>query len=108
MNYELCVCELEVILEMNQSNVSRHLGVLRNAKAIAPIKDAQWVHYKINEDFHKINEPLLRFLEIGFEKESIFIQDIKRCRIYKNSDYSCQDITSDKKRVLDYIIEKLG
>ena len=51
MNYELCVCELEVILNMTQSNVSRHLAKLKNGGIISSTKYAQWIHYKLDEDF---------------------------------------------------------
>ncbi len=42
---ELCVCEIEVILELSQSNVSRHLNKLKSDKMIDFHKKAQWVHY---------------------------------------------------------------
>ncbi|WP_459253875.1 ArsR family transcriptional regulator [Haloimpatiens myeolchijeotgali] len=34
MNAELCVCEIEVLLEMTQSNVSTHLSKLKNISII--------------------------------------------------------------------------
>lgn len=95
-NYELCVCEIEVVLEMNQSNVSRHLTRLKSENLIESSKDAQWVHYKVNESFVKKNESLFEYLKQNFEKQTLFINDLERCKIYKASSYDCQDIRKDK------------
>lgn len=51
---ELCVCEIETLLDMTQSNVSRHLSKLKQAGIIESSKDGQWVHYKISPNFIKI------------------------------------------------------
>jgi ArsR family transcriptional regulator len=47
---ELCVCELEHILGMTQSNVSRHLIKLKEAELIASEKNGQFVLYQINPE----------------------------------------------------------
>jgi len=47
---DLCVCELELLLEINQSNASRHLNKLTNAKILEFYKVAKYVYYKINPE----------------------------------------------------------
>jgi ArsR family transcriptional regulator len=47
---ELCVCEIEEVLGIQQSNASRHLEKLRNAGLVCSEKRAQWVYYQLNED----------------------------------------------------------
>lgn len=42
---ELCVGELEYLLEVSQTNVSRHLDKLRSVGLVTSRKQAQWVHY---------------------------------------------------------------
>jgi ArsR family transcriptional regulator, arsenate/arsenite/antimonite-responsive transcriptional repressor len=103
MGYELCVCELEVLLEMTQSNVSRHLGKLKSNGVITASKDAQWIHYKLNDKFVDENELLIRYLELNFNKSSLFKNDLNRCVAYKNSGYDCQTIRSDKNLVLKFL-----
>jgi ArsR family transcriptional regulator, arsenate/arsenite/antimonite-responsive transcriptional repressor len=103
MGYELCVCELEVLLEMTQSNVSRHLGKLKSNGLITASKDAQWVHYKLSDTFDDENELLIRYLELNFNKSSLFKKDLSRCTAYKNSEYDCQTIRSDKNLVLKFL-----
>lgn len=46
---ELCVCEIEDILNLSQSLVSNHLAVLRAAglvKARRDAEDARWIFYR--------------------------------------------------------------
>lgn len=94
---DLCVCEIEVLLNINQSNASRHLNKLTNAKILDYYKVAKYVYYKINED-------ILR--EYPFIKEIIGEQAMKlrQCNIdherlkkYKNSGLNCEDLRADKK-----------
>ncbi|WP_066500156.1 ArsR/SmtB family transcription factor [Abyssisolibacter fermentans] len=102
---ELCVCEIEVILEMTQSNVSRHLSKLRSVNLICPSKDAQWVHYKISSTVEKENEFIIKFLRQKFKTEDVYISDIKRYLKYKSSNLNCQMIREDKNKVLKIIKE---
>jgi len=41
----LCVCDLENILNLNQSNLSRHLATLRHAGIVASEKKALFTYY---------------------------------------------------------------
>lgn len=103
MNYELCVCELEVILGLNQSNVSRHLGKLKNNGIISGYKDAQWIHYKVDDSFKSENKMLIEYLADMFNKKSIFKNDLRKCKLYVDSPYTCQTITTEMDVVLNYI-----
>lgn len=105
-NYELCVCEFEVILDLTQSNVSRHLGKLKSNNIITGYKDAQWVHYRISEEFKGNNKGLVEYLDGKFESEEIFITDLKKCRAYVESPYTCQTINNEKELVLSLFNEQ--
>jgi DNA-binding transcriptional ArsR family regulator len=48
---ELCVCEIEDVLDLSQSLVSNHLAVLRRAGLVESRRDAEdarWVFYRAN------------------------------------------------------------
>ena len=50
---ELCVCEIEDILDLPQSLVSNHLAILRRAGLVASrrdVEDARWVFYRADPD----------------------------------------------------------
>jgi ArsR family transcriptional regulator len=46
-NKSLCVCELQEILEIAQSSVSRHLKILEDAGLVEHEKCGQWVNYRL-------------------------------------------------------------
>lgn len=96
----ICVCEMEVILEMTQSNVSRHLTKLKSVHALDSDKDAQWVHYSVSGQFIKAHSPLFQYLEGAFQKNDIFRKDLERWETYKSKGLTCQHITSDRDMVL--------
>lgn len=99
----LCVCELEVLLDMNQSNVSRHLNKLRTAGVITAHKEGLWVHYQLSPLFETEASGLLDYLRKIWAKEEIYTADVSRFETYKQRGLSCRDITEDKQIVLDLI-----
>lgn len=99
----LCVCEIEVLLGMSQSNASRHLSKLRVAGMLSSEKDAQWVHYKISDDFIESNRALYMYLKEGFQKGDSFINDLQRLETYTKKGLNCQYIANDK----DYVLREL-
>jgi len=58
-SHDLCVCELEILLNINQSNASRHLNKLTNAGILEYYKVSKFVYYKIKEDILK-NYPFIK------------------------------------------------
>jgi len=100
---ELCVCEIEVLLDLTQSNVSRHLNKLKSAKIISSSKDAQWIHYKLDDTFLKSNLELITHLKDNFLKEETYIYDSERYSRYKDNELNCQIIKEDKEKVIELI-----
>ncbi len=49
-NGELCVCDIEAVLGIKQSNTSRHLHRLKVAEIIVSEKKSQWVYYRLNHE----------------------------------------------------------
>lgn len=100
---ELCVCEIETLLNMSQSNASRHLTKLRQAHIIISDKDAQWVHYKVNSAFYEKNDDLFSYLKKHLKEELVYVEDMKRYQKYKANNLSCKDIKGDIETVLTII-----
>jgi ArsR family transcriptional regulator len=44
---ELCVCELMFILGMEQSRVSHHMRVLREAGIAEDVREGRWIIYRV-------------------------------------------------------------
>ncbi len=45
---KLCVCEIQDILGVTVSTVSKHLSILRDVGFILDEKDGKWVNYSLN------------------------------------------------------------
>ena len=93
---DLCVCELEVLLEINQSNASRHLNKLTNARIIDYYKVAKYVYYKINENTIKEYPFIKEIIEAHSMKLNHCIKDFERLKTYKNSGLCCDDLKDGK------------
>jgi len=64
---ELCVCELMFVLEMEQSRVSHHMRVLRDAGIAEDVREGRWIIYRVPEEAR----PLLEGLFTGALRERI-------------------------------------
>ena len=93
---ELCVCEIEHILGITQSNASRHLTKLNILKIVDYEKKAQWVYYKLSkktlEQFPFIKE----LLENELNKIDICKNGIESLIKYKKSGMTCEDLRDYK------------
>jgi ArsR family transcriptional regulator len=74
---ELCVCDIERVLEVPQARVSRHLTILRNSGWVAARRDGRWMHYRLTDD-----TPMKRDLASAFRKHWAdtpeFTRDLER------------------------------
>jgi len=55
---ELCVCELMYILGMEQSRVSHHMRVLRDAGLAEDVREGRWIIYRVPDDAQALLEGL--------------------------------------------------
>jgi len=94
---ELCVCEIEAILETTQSNISRHLNRLRQEDIVVFEKKSQWSYYKISPDFIENNKLLYEYLIENMERHNKFISDLKKLSKYKDNGMSCDNIKQANK-----------
>ena len=84
MEREMCVCEIEACLNMTQSNASRHLTVLKKSGILEVYKEAQWVYYKIDENFKSEHTELWKYLEIKLKELPTYQRDrskSERCKV---------------------------
>ncbi|HEX3032554.1 MAG TPA: metalloregulator ArsR/SmtB family transcription factor [Bacillota bacterium] len=99
---ELCVCELENILAITQSNASRHLSKLGSVGLITYTKRAQWVYYSYNRNLAQEFPFLEQLVEAELGKLIRAATDLERLGQYKGSGFSCEDLrncTVDKSKI---------
>ena len=88
-NDELCVCDIEDVLGIKQSNASRHLNRLKIAGIIVSEKKSQWVYYRLKDDTF-VKFPFLSIIindEVG--KINVCKEDLKLLKKIKASGRSC-------------------
>ncbi|HRW99926.1 MAG TPA: metalloregulator ArsR/SmtB family transcription factor [Cyclobacteriaceae bacterium] len=61
-NGEMCISDLEKILEFTQTKTSRHLIYLKNSDILTIRKYNQWVFYQIKDEVFDIIKQILQFI----------------------------------------------
>lgn len=77
---ELCVCDIQYVLENSQPNVSRHLAYLKNSGVVQDRRDGYRVFYRIAKSRESNRRLLLDFLRSIFKGEDQLEQDTKRLK----------------------------
>ena len=72
---EACLCELVDCLLEPQSNVSRHLKVLRQAGLLTAMKDGRWVYHRLVRDVAHL-ERLYELLKALPDSDNLFAKDL--------------------------------
>lgn len=55
---ELCVCDLQNLLNMGQSRLSRHLKILKDAGFLYVKRKGTWAYYGISDELLKLHSDL--------------------------------------------------
>ena len=85
----LCVCDLEKILNISQSNASRHLAVLRRAQLVTSEKKAQWVYFSLNQRLIDDHPFLQEILDNELEPMVVLRTDLDRWKRYREMGGDC-------------------
>ena len=64
-NQEMCISDLEHILDFTQAKTSRHLVYLKNAGLVSYKKADQWVYYYLKEEVADIVQQIFQYLGKG-------------------------------------------
>ena len=77
-NGEMCITDLEHILEFTQTKTSRHLIYLKNSGILTTRKFNQWVFYQIKDEVFDIVKLILQFLrrDIVFQNDQQIFQTL--------------------------------
>ena len=88
---EICVGDLEAILEIPQPTVSRHLGYLRRAKLVQVRKSGQWSYYSLMPAEGEFHQNLLNFLEGCFSEVPEIKADRRRADDVRRTKSCCPE-----------------
>jgi len=75
----LCVCEIQLILDLAVSTTSKHLSILRDAELIYDHHEGKWVYYQLNQVSHNIYiKTLLLQIKDWLNDDRIILQDVHK------------------------------
>lgn len=74
---ELCGCDIQYVLDLSQSNVSRHLTYLKRVGLVEDRRDGYRVFFRVAASPDQSRTLLLDYLRNVFARESIFASDLK-------------------------------
>jgi ArsR family transcriptional regulator len=77
---ELCVCDVQYVLESSQPNVSRHLIYLKNSGLVLDRREGARMYYRLaqpNENVHKLLFGVLRDI---FKSSDVLAEDLQKLK----------------------------
>jgi ArsR family transcriptional regulator len=78
---KMCVCELTVVLGIQQSSVSHHLRILRDAGLVDDLRNGPWIDYQLAQSVYNEFAPtLLKIAKTWLNEEPIVRQDVKAAK----------------------------
>ncbi len=86
---ELCVCDIERTLGLQQSNTSRHLNKLKLAGIIDSRKKSQWVYFRLNDETFLEFPFLSMIINEEIEKIPVCQEDSALLKVHKCTGTTC-------------------
>jgi ArsR family transcriptional regulator, arsenate/arsenite/antimonite-responsive transcriptional repressor len=83
MQGELCVCDIQAVMDEPQSKVSRHLAYLKHSGLVSSKRVGVWMHYLIKKSADKTCMAQLAFIEENLSKLPQFGADTKKLQEFQ-------------------------
>lgn len=78
---ELCITDLELILDFTQTKTSRHITYLKNSELLNSRKIDQWILYSLKPEIKDYLSLSLKY----FENDALLMKDIEDTEILKSN-----------------------
>jgi ArsR family transcriptional regulator len=75
---ELCVCDIQYVLEISQPNASRHLSYLKNSGIVLDRRDGYRIFYCLSDSKDRTKRLLYGFLREAFRNQQQMKEDRER------------------------------
>lgn len=80
-NGELCVCQIQAVLALAPSTISKHLAILKSADLVSDRRDGKWIHYGLASASRNPHAPgVLALLGRSLDREPRILEDRKRLK----------------------------
>ncbi len=77
---ELCVCDIQYVLDSPQPNVSRHLNYLRSSGLVLDRRDGPRIYYRLAQPTEPPQRQLFDFLRFAFSGAGQFETDSRKLK----------------------------
>lgn len=77
---ELCVCDIQYVLESSQPNVSRHLTYLKNSGLVLDRREGARMYYQLAQPYEGVNKTLYGFLRDVFKSSAALAEDSQKLK----------------------------
>ncbi len=92
-NQQMCISDLELILNFTQAKTSRHLLYLKNNGVLNSRKVDQWVFYNVKEEVKDLLSQAFRFVE----KDQLLQKDLETFKVmYSNRELALNKLHNKK------------
>jgi arsenate reductase/ArsR family transcriptional regulator len=73
---ELCVCQIQAVLRLAPSTVSKHLALLKASGLVDDRRDGRWVHYALAGEGHNpYAQDVLRLVRAALVRDPKILED---------------------------------
>jgi ArsR family transcriptional regulator, arsenate/arsenite/antimonite-responsive transcriptional repressor len=80
----LCVCQVQAVLGLAPSTVSKHLTILKNAGLVEDRRDGKWIEYGLTDESRNPHaKPVLDLLQGALDRDPAVLADRRRLREIK-------------------------
>lgn len=76
---DLCVCEINEILNVSMSTISSHLKILRNAGLVSSKKDGRWIIYSLNKKDGRVMDIIAGCVDFISDSQEV-IDDLEKLK----------------------------
>lgn len=77
----LCVCQVQAVLGLAPSTISKHLAILKVAGLVDDRRDGKWIEYTLTTESHNPHAArLLALLKGDLDREAAVLADRRRLR----------------------------
>lgn len=83
-HHELCVCQIQAIIGLGQSTISKHLSILKNAGLVEIRKEGIWIYHRLArnaEDRYVFD--MLKLIKGMLNEEALIEADREKAVEYK-------------------------
>ncbi len=83
MRGELCVCDIQAVLDEPQSKISRHLAYLKHSGLLSSKRVGVWMHYLVKESADETCKAQLAFMKEQLSKLPQYRADRKKLLVFQ-------------------------